>query len=228
MLCCFCNSIARAYDDIEYFDPPVFCNDNIYEDKQIQNVCDSDGHEEEILLCEEISECDSSESRPASGCGETSSEASVSAMDALSNDVVDGCEEVSARHARSDMVIVESATDEILLSAGESTVNDDESEYQSDNFSEAGRIDMKTITPEAAGVRGPQSESVLFPQDCKKLIQVCRGILRLQQCDDEVKSFQIESLREEAIHFIHEDVFNKVILCFQTFLNCIAYCNSRV
>ena len=112
-------------------------------------------------------------------------------MDTLSNDVVDGCEEVSARHSRSDMVIVESATDEILLSAGESTVNDDESEYQSDNFSEAGRIDMKTITPEAAGVRGPQSESVLFPQDCKKLIQVCRGILRLQQCDDEVKSFQI-------------------------------------
>ena len=70
---------------------------------------------------------------------------------------------------------------------------------------------MKTITPEAAGVRGPQSESVLFPQDCKKLIQVCRGILRLQQCDDEVKNFQIDSLREEAIHVIHEDLFNKLI-----------------
>ena len=89
IVCCFCNSIARAYDDIEYFDPPVFCNDNIYEYQQVQNVCDSDGHEEELVLSEEISECDSSERCPASGCGETSSEASVSAMDALSKDVVD-------------------------------------------------------------------------------------------------------------------------------------------
>ena len=42
---------------------------------------------------------------------------------------------------------------------------------------------------------------------------MCRGILRLQQCDDEVKSFQNTSLREETMHFIHEEVFNKLILC---------------
>ena len=214
ILCCFCNGSGRAYDDNEYFDPSDLYNDNIYEYQQVQSVYDSDGHEEEIVLSDNTSECDSSESCPASGCGETSSEASVAAMDTLSNDAVDGFEVVAARHVSSDMVILEHSTDELLLSAGESIVNDDESEYESDNFSETGCIDMKTISPVTAGVRGPQSKSVLFPQDCKKLIQVCRGILRLQQCDDEVKNFQIESLREEAIHFIHEDVLNTLSLCF--------------
>ena len=51
-------------------------------------------------MSDDTSECASSESVAASGCGETSSEGSVAAMDTLSNDVVDGFEEVSARHAR--------------------------------------------------------------------------------------------------------------------------------
>ena len=126
------------------------------------------------------------------------------------------------------MITLESASDDITVSAAESAGADDESEYQSDNFSDTGRIDMKTISPEAAGVRGPQSASVLFPQDCKKLIQVCRGIQRIQQCDEQLKSFQMESLREEAINLIPEYVFNTLIICFLTFLNCIAYCNSSV
>ena len=62
-----------------------------------------------------------------------------------------------------------------------------------------------------AGVRGPQSKSVLFPEDCNKLVQVCRGIPRMQHCDDEGKSFQIISLREEALLFMHEDVFLKLL-----------------
>lgn len=57
-------------------------------------------------------------------------------MGTLSNDVVDGLEEVSAHHARSDMVTVESATDEIVVSDGKSSVNDDETEYESDHFSD--------------------------------------------------------------------------------------------
>ena len=68
---------------------------------------------------------------------------------------------------------------------------------------------MEEVIPEAAGVRGPQSVSVLFPQDCKKLIQVCRGIQRIQQCDEQIKSFQMESVREETIRFIH--VFLKYV-----------------
>ena len=38
MLCCCCKSIGRAYDDIEYFDPLVFCKDKIYEYQQVQSV----------------------------------------------------------------------------------------------------------------------------------------------------------------------------------------------
>ena len=36
----------------------------------------------------------------------------------------------------------------------------------------------------------------------------------MQQCDDEVMSFQIESLREETLPFIHEDVLNTLLLHF--------------
>jgi hypothetical protein len=55
---------------------------------------------------------------------------------------------------------------------------------------------MEEVIPEAAGVRGPKTVSVLFPQYCKKLVQVCIGIQRFQQCDERIKSFQMESLRE--------------------------------
>ena len=72
---------------------------------------------------------------------------------------------------------------------------------------------MEEVIPEAAGVRGPQSVSVLFPQDCKKLIQVCRGIQRIQQCDEQIKSFQMERLREEVINFMNEELFNTLIIC---------------
>ena len=171
-------------------------SNGIYEYQQVQSVYDSDEHQEDILVSDDTSECASSESVAASGCGETSSEGSVAAMDTLSHDVVDGCDEVSARHARFDVGTLESDGDDIILAAAESSCSDDESEYKSDNFSETGCTDMNTITPQGAGVRGPQSASVLFPQDCTKVIQVCRGILRLQQCDDEVKSCQIKSLRE--------------------------------
>ena len=237
ILCCFCNCSRGSYDDIEYVEP---CDDieyvepcdlysnGIYEYQQVQSVYDSDQQEDDIVVSDDISECASSESVAASGCGVTASDGSVSVMDALSHDDVGGCDEVSARHARFDVGTLESEGDDIILAAAESTCSDDESEYKSDNFSETGCTDMNTITPQGAGVRGPQSASVLFPQDCKKVIQVCRGILRLQQCDDEVKSFQIKRLREEALHFIHEEMFNKLILGFLTFLNCIACCNSSV
>ena len=68
-------------------------------------------------------------------------------------------------------------------------------EFERDHFSDTGCIDLEEVIPEAAGVRGPQSVSVLCPQDCKKLIQVCRGIQRIQQCDEDIKSFKLESLR---------------------------------
>ena len=60
---------------------------------------DSDEHQEDILESDDAFECASSEGVAASGCGKTSSEGSVAAMGTLSNDVVDGFDEVSARHA---------------------------------------------------------------------------------------------------------------------------------
>ena len=167
-----------------------------------------------MVVSDNAFECDSSESYPSSGCGETSSDASIAGIETLSNDAADGIEVGVARHVSSDMVMLENSTDDLLVSDRESIDNEDESEYQSDNFSDTGCADATTISPVTAGVRGPQSKSVLFPEDCNKLVQVCRGIVRMQKCDDEGKSFQIESLREEALLFIHEDVFNKLLLYF--------------
>ena len=36
---------------------------------------------------------------------------------------------------------------------------------------------------EDVGVRGPQSISILYPHDCKKLVQVCRGMQGIQEFD---------------------------------------------
>ena len=100
ILCCLYNVGGRSYDDIEYLDPCDLYNDGIYEYQQVQSVYDSDGHQEEVLLSDDSSECDSSESLPESGCGRNLTDVSDEAMDTLSNEGVDGCEEVSARHAR--------------------------------------------------------------------------------------------------------------------------------
>jgi len=43
------------------------------------------------------------------------------------------------------MGTLESACDDIIVAAVESTGTDDESDYQSDNFSETGCTDMKTL-----------------------------------------------------------------------------------
>ena len=90
---------GRAYDDSEYLDPCDLYNDCIYEYQQVQNVYDSDGHEEEVLSGDDTSVSDSSGSLPESVCGGDLSDLSDEAMDTLNNEGVDGCEEVSARHA---------------------------------------------------------------------------------------------------------------------------------
>ena len=92
ILCCLYNVGRRAYDDIEYFDPCELYNDGIYEYQQVQSVYDSDGHQEEMVVSDNAFECDSSESYPSSGCGETSSDASIAGIETLSNDAADGIE----------------------------------------------------------------------------------------------------------------------------------------
>ena len=127
IVCCFFNGSGRAYEENEYFGPSDLCNDTIYEYQQVQSVYDSDGHEEEIVLSDHAFECDSSESCPSSGCGETSSDASIAGIDTLSNDAADGFEVGEARHVSSDMVMLENSTDDLLVSAGESLDNEGES-----------------------------------------------------------------------------------------------------
>ena len=64
-------------------------------------------------------------------------------------------------------------------------------ENGSNNFSDTGFIDTEEIIREDAGVRGPQSISILYPHDGKKLVQVCRGIKGIQEFDANMNSFQI-------------------------------------
>ena len=111
ILCCLYNVGGRAYDGIEYLDPCELYNGGIYEYQQAQSVYDSDGHQEEVLVSDDTSECDSSESLPESGCGTNLTDVSDEAMDTLSNEGVDGCEEVSARHARTVISNAQNATD---------------------------------------------------------------------------------------------------------------------
>ena len=47
------------------------------------------------------------------------------------------------------------------------------------------------IILEHAGVRGPQTELILYPHYCKKLVQVCRGIKAIQDFDSNLNVFSI-------------------------------------
>ena len=73
---------------------------------------------------------------------------------------------------------------------------DDFHDSDRDKFSDTGYMNAQDIIPEHAGVRGPQSESILYPHDCKKLVQVCRGIKVLQDLDSNMNAFQVGSVRE--------------------------------
>ena len=66
----------------------------------------------------------------------------------------------------------------------------------SDKFSDTGYMNDQDLIPEYVGVRGPQSASNLYPHDCNQLVQVCRGIKIIQDCDSNMNSYQMGSLRE--------------------------------
>ena len=184
ILCCIYNVGARAYDESEYLDPCDLYNDCMYEYQQVQSVYDSDGHEAEVLSGDETSVCDSSGSFPESVCGGHLNDLSGEAMDTLINQSVDGCEEVSARRELTVTSHAQNVGDEVLESEGKLSKNDydihfaldDLHDRDRDKFSDTGYMHDQEIIPEHAGVRGPQSASILYPHDCKKLVQVCRGI----------------------------------------------------
>ena len=152
------------------------------------------------------------------------------------NERVDDPTDSVARRACTVIPHAQVVGDEALDSQGKLSHKDDDSnlalddfyDIQSDKFSDTGYISSDDIIPENAGVRGPQSESILYPRDCKKLLHLCRGIKVLDDVDANMNSFHIESLREEA-HFIHEDEFNVLSKsCSDMCFSCTACYNSDV
>ena len=122
------------------------------------------------------------------------------------NASVDGCGDSSARREFTVTSHAPGVGDEALDSQGKLSRNEDDINYElddlhgsdSDQFSDTGYMNDQDMIPEYAGVRGPQSETILYPDDCKKLLQVCRGIQVVQDMDSSMNYFQVGSLREEA------------------------------
>jgi len=140
-------------------------------------------------------------------------------MDTLINESVDDRRDSSARRAFTVTSHAPVVGDEALDSKGKLSKHVDDSNFalddfhdsDSDKFSDTGYMNDQDMNPENAGVRGPQSESILYPHDCKKLLQVCRGIKVVQDMDASMNSFQAGSLREEA-NVIHEDILNVLVM----------------
>ena len=140
-------------------------------------------------------------------------------MDTLINESVDGCGDLSARREFTVTSHAPGVGDEALDSQGKLSHNEDDRHFalddlhdsDSDKFSDTGYMNDQDIIPEDAGVRGPQSASILYPHDCKKLVQVCRGIKVIQDFDLNMNAFHMGSLREEA-NVIHEDCFKCLVM----------------
>ena len=96
--------------------------------------------------------------------------------------------DTSARRELTVTSHAQNVGDEVLESEGKLSKNDDDincvlddlHDSESDKFSDTGYMNDQDMVPEYAGVRGPQSASILYPHDCKKLVQVCRGINVIQ------------------------------------------------
>ena len=85
-----------------------------------------------------------------------------------------------------------------------------------DSFCDTGFLDESDVAKHSFGVRGPQSVSVLFPHDSKKLLQVSRCIRDVSEVNAHVLPFMLDALRCEA-DFVHEDLF---YVCVSLFLIC--------
>ena len=122
-------------------------------------------------------------------------------MDTLINQSVDGCGESSARRELTVISHAQNVGDEALDSQGKLSNHDDDvnvsledlHDSDSDKLSDTGYMNDQEIISEHAGVRGPQSASILYPHDCKKLVQVCRGIKVIQDFDSNMNAFQMGS-----------------------------------
>ena len=148
----------------------------MYEYQQVQSVYDSDGHEEQVLSGDETSVCDSSGSFPESVCGGNLHDLSDDARDTLINQSVDGCGESSARRELTVTSHAPNVGDAAFDSEGKLSKHNDDINFARDDlhdsdrdkFSDTGHMIYQDRILEHAGVRGPQSASILYPHDCKK------------------------------------------------------------
>ena len=75
---------------------------------------------------------------------------------------------------------------------------------------DTGYMNAQDIIPEHAGVRGPQSESILYPHGLKKGVASLSGHQSSSGFGFRYDLFQVGRLREEA-NFFHEDIFNVLV-----------------
>ena len=128
----------------------------------------------------------------------------------LINESVDRCGDSSARREFMATYHAPGVGDEALDSQGKLNRNEDDLDYElddlrgsdSDKFSDTGHMNDQDIIIEYAGVRGPHSESILYPDDCKKLLQVCRGIQVVQDMDSSMNSFRWGVYAKKQISFM--------------------------
>ena len=82
-----------------------------------------------------------------------------------------------------------------------------------DTFCESGYSDDNDDAKHSFGVRGPRRASVLFPNDCKKLLQVSRGVCAVREVSAQELSFMLDALKCEA-DFVHRDLFDALCVAF--------------
>ena len=80
-----------------------------------------------------------------------------------------------------------------------------------DAFSETRHLDESEVAKHSFGVRGPQRVSVLFPHDCKTLLQVGRGARDVRKVNAQELAFVLDALKCEA-DLVHSYLFDA--LCF--------------
>ena len=72
---------------------------------------------------------------------------------------------------------------------------------------------MSEVAKHSFGVRGPQRVSVLFPQDCKTLLQVGRGVRDVRKVNAQELAFMMDALKCEAV-FVHSHLFDAFRVAF--------------
>ena len=72
---------------------------------------------------------------------------------------------------------------------------------------------ISEVAERSFGVRGPLRVSVLFPSECKTLLQVRRGVRDVREVNAQDLGFMLDAFRCEA-DFVHSDLFDALCVFF--------------